>query len=269
MTLRLEQQFETLIVEQPLPNVVQVSLNRPERRNAFNTRMAEELLLLWGRLSTAPPGDVRCLIVTGSGDKAFCAGADLKERRDMDADTWHRQHALYERMSYDLMNLPMPTIAAVEGAAFAGGCELALACDFIHAAESARFALTEVTLGLIPGIGGTQNLPRAIGLRRAREVLVTGRPFDARDAEAWGMVNRLTPPGGALKSALVVAETITANAPLAVRAVLSAADDGGGTTLVAGLERELAAYRPLIETKDRQEGILAFNEKRKPRFRGL
>ncbi len=260
--------FETIAVNAPADHVLQVTLNRPERRNAFNTQMAEELCSVWGWAAAVPAGELRCLILTGAGDKAFCAGADLKERKGMDTESWHAQHALFERMSYNLMALPIPKIAAVEGAAFAGGCELTLACDFIHAAETARFALTEVTLGLIPGIGGTQNLPRAIGARRAAEVLTTGRPFSAQDAYDWGMVNRLTDSGSALASALESAAIIARNAPLAVRAVLAAMDDGGEAALPNGLAKEIDCYRPLIDTEDRQEGILAFNEKRKAVFKG-
>lgn len=260
--------FETIKLTAPSNHVLQVTLNRPDRRNAFNTRMAEELCAVWDWAKEQAARDLRCLILTGAGDQAFCAGADLKERKNMDQETWHAQHALYERMSYNLMALPMPTIAAVEGAAYAGGCELALACRFIHASRAARFALTEVTLGLIPGIGGTQNLPRAIGARRAAEILATGRPFTAEDAHGWGMVNQLTEPGDAVASALAVAEVIARNAPLAVRAAMAAMDDGGRDALPDGLRREIDCYTPLIETEDRREGILSFNEKRPAHFTG-
>src|SRR5262249_28029552 len=130
-----------------------------------------------------------CLVLTGSGS-AFCAGADLKERRGMTDAAWRRQHAVAEQMIKAAMECPIPVIAAVNGAAFAGGMELAFACDFIYAAHSARFALTEVSLGIIPGAAGTQNLPRAVGVRRAKQIVLTAEPFSAAEALAWGMVNR-------------------------------------------------------------------------------
>lgn len=260
--------MNTIHIDVPRPHVLQIVLNRPDRRNAFNTQMAEELIAAWRGLSYGDYGDIRCVVLTGSGDKAFCAGADLKERHGMSDADWRAQHKLFERMSYDLMALPVPVIAAVEGAAYAGGFELVLACTFAYAADTARFALTEVTLGLIPGIGGTQNLPRAAGLRRAQEILLTGAPFSARDAFDWGLVNRLCPPGETVAEALRTAETIASNAPLSVRRAMAAARDGLDVPIAKGLEIELANYETLIDTEDRAEGIRAFNEKRKPVFRG-
>ena len=124
--------------------------------------------------------------MTGAGDKAFCAGGDLKERQGMTDETWQAQHLLFERMIRAFIGCPVPVIGAINGAAYAGGCELALCCDFLYAAETARFALTEVTLGIMPGAGGTQNLPRAVGERRAKEIILTGRPFSAQRGLSTG-----------------------------------------------------------------------------------
>jgi enoyl-CoA hydratase/carnithine racemase len=261
--------YETVQVESPLPQVWRITLNRPERRNAFNTQMAEELIALWAEVAAAASNDhVRCAVLTGSGTRAFCAGADLKERHGMSEADWRHQHALFEEMAQALRDCPVPVIAAVEGAAFAGGFELMLSCTFAYAGESARFALTEVTLGLIPGIGGTQLLPRAVGRARAMEILTVGRPFSAAEALEWGVVNRLCPDGTAAASALETAAAIASNAPLSVRRAVQSVRGGMDRPLPEALTVELDCYRTLIDTDDRREGIAAFNEKRKPVFKG-
>ncbi len=259
--------FETLRLEEPAPGVLVVTLNRPEVRNALNTQMGRELRELFQPLQFTP-GELRCIVVTGAGEKAFSAGGDLKERRGMSDDAWRLQHAIFEEAIYAVMECAVPVIAAVRGAAYAGGCELALACDFIHAAEDARFALTEVTLGIMPGCGGTQNLPRALGERRAKEVIFTGEPFGARQAHEWGMVNALHVPEALLPAVMTVAERIAANAPVSLRQVKKAIHRGLQVDLASGLAYEVAAYERTITTEDRREGIDAFNEKRKPRYRG-
>jgi enoyl-CoA hydratase/carnithine racemase len=163
---------------------------------------------------------------------------------------------------------PVPVIAAVNGAAYAGGLELVLMCDFAYASRTARFALTEVSLGIMPGGGGTQTLPRAIGERRAKEVILAARPFSADEALAWGVVNKLCEPGKLLDEALEVAGRIASHAPLSVRQARRAIRDGLQTDLASGMRLEIEAYNRLIETEDRREGIRAFNEKRKPDFKG-
>jgi len=262
-----ERPYETLKVEETSPGVMLLTLDRPERRNALNTRMGEELGALFVPMRFRP-GDRRCIVITGSGDKAFCAGGDLKERRDMSDEDWRLQHAIFEEAYYAIMDCPVPVIAAVNGAAFAGGCELALACDFIYAADTARFALTEVTLGIMPGGGGTQNLPRAVGARRAKELILTGEPFTAQEAHAWGMVNRLLPASELLDAALATARRIADNAPLSVRQAKKAMRNGADCDLATGLVLEVQAYERMIPTEDRREGMRAFNEKRKPVYRG-
>jgi len=259
--------YETLAHESPLPQVLLIRLNRPEVRNAFNTAMGHELLDLWTRL-TEDCGDWRCAVITGAGDQAFCAGADLKERKGMTREAWRAQHELFERAFWALGDLPLPIVAAVNGPAYAGGLELALMCDFIYAVRSARFALTETSLGIIPGAGGTQNLPRAVGERRAKEIILSARPFSAEDAHAWGLVNRLCEPGEVLAAALDTAGAIAANAPLAVRQAKKSIRYGGQMEIRTAYRFEVEAYNHLVDTDDRREGILAFNEKRKPRFQG-
>ncbi len=259
--------YQTLSVETLPDKVLLARLNRPEAANAFNTAMAKELVDLWRRIPETDD-DLRAIVLTGRGDRAFCAGADLKERKGMSDADWESQHRIFEAMAYGIMESPIPTIAAVNGAAFGGGFELLLACDFAYASTAARFAFTEVTLGIIPGIGGTQNLPRLVGPARARELLMTGAPFGAEDALSWGLVNRLYPPEALLPAALETAGMIAANAPLAIKAVRKAAAGALDRPLKEGLALELENYYTLVDTEDRHEGILAFNEKRKPVFKG-
>ena len=173
-------------------HVTIVRLNRPDASNALNTQMGRDLVRYFEDVALDPKS-LRCIVLTGAGDKAFCAGGDLKERRGMTDEAWTRQHVIFERMVRALIDCPVPIIGAVNGAAYGGGCEIAGCCDFLYAAESARFALTEVTLGIMPGGGGTQTLPRAVGERRAKELILTGKPFTAAEAHAWGLVNEVFP----------------------------------------------------------------------------
>lgn len=251
----------------PVDGVAVLTLNRPEAANAFNTLMGEELRAFWTGLRD-DPGGLRCLVVTGAGTRAFCAGADLKERREMSDENWRAQHAIFEEAFNTMMDCPIPVIAAVNGAAFGGGFEMVLASDFAYAADTARFALTETTLGIIPGVGGTQNLPRACGERRAKEIILTGKPIDAARALEWGIVNRVLPPDELMGETLDTARRIAANAPVAVRAAKEALSRATGLKLKDGLKVEIDCYRRTIDTDDRREGMLAYNEKRKPVYRG-
>ena len=182
---KMNREFSTLDISTPEEHVMQCTLNRPDVANAMNTQMGLDLMHCFEDLALDPK-DVRCVVLTGAGDKAFCAGGDLKERKGMTDEQWQRQHVIFERMMRALMACPTPIIAAVNGAAYAGGCEIALCADFIYAAEHARFALTEVTLGIMPGAGATQNLARAVGERRAKEIILTGKPFTVAQAAEWG-----------------------------------------------------------------------------------
>jgi 1,4-dihydroxy-2-naphthoyl-CoA synthase len=260
-------EYETITVARPQDHTVLVTLNRPEVANAMNTQMGLDLYAAFDGFCAAPNMQ-RCIVVTGAGAKAFCAGGDLKQRNGMTDEQWQDQHLIFERMVRAIIACPVPVIAAVNGAAYAGGMEIALACDFIYAADHARFALTEVTLGIMPGAGGTQTLPSAVGPRRAKEILLTGRPFSAADALGWGMVNRVCPPADLLPAALETAAAIAANAPISTRQVKQSVNVGLGTDLASGMAFEIEAYNRMVPTEDRREGIRAFNEKRKPAYQG-
>jgi enoyl-CoA hydratase/carnithine racemase len=265
--MALPQSWDTLQLQTHDDGVLQVTLNRPDVGNAINTRMGQELQDLWQRLTDDAQG-VRCVVLTGAGPKIFCAGGDLKERNGMTRAQWTHQHEIFERVSWALVDLPLPVIAAVNGHAYGGGLELALCCDFIYASTSARFALPEVTLGIMPGMGGTQNLPRAIGERRAKELIMTGQAFTAQQALEWGLLNQAIAPEQLLEQALGTAQTLARNAPLSVRQVKKSIRYGGQMELRTAYRFEIEAYNQLVDTEDRREGVLAFNEKRPPRFKG-
>jgi enoyl-CoA hydratase len=260
-------EFETLSIESHADEVLAVTINRPQAANAMNTALGRDLLQVFSDI-IADPASARVVVLTGSGERAFCAGADLKERQGMTDAQWNAQHYVFERMIRAIIECPVPVIAAVNGAAFGGGCEIALGCDFIYASRTARFALTEVTLGIMPGAGGTQNLPRAVGLRRAKELIYSGRPFSAEEAHAWGLVNRLCEPAALMAEALATAQSIAANAPISIRQAKHAIDLGTQMSVAEGMAFEIEAYNRMVGTEDRREGIRAFNEKRKPRFEG-
>ena len=259
--------FETILAERRDDHILVVTLTRPESSNALNTQMGLDLVELFEGFSTDIEG-LRAVILTGSGDKAFCAGGDLKQRNGMTDEAWQAQHLVFERMLRAVLGCPIPVIGAVNGAAYGGGCEIAAATDFVYAATHARFALTEVTLGIMPGGGGTQTLARAVGERRAKELILSGLPFSADEAERWGLVNRVLPPDQLLPAALAIAGRIAANGPISVRQAKQAVHRGLQMSLADGLTFEIEAYNRLVPTADRREGVLAFNERRKPNFQG-
>jgi enoyl-CoA hydratase/carnithine racemase len=210
---------------------------------------------------------VRVLVLTGAGTRAFSVGGDLKERNGMSDETWRAQHQLIEEAFLAVKDFPVPVVAAVEGHAHGGGLELALMCDFIIASETSVFSLPEVKRGILPGGGGVQNLVRAAGMRRAKQLLYTGASFTAQQALQWGMVNELTEPGRALEQALQIARQIVQAAPMSVRYVKLAASRGGEVDFHTGYMLDLAAYNVLVSSQDRLEGVQAFNERRAPRWR--
>lgn len=246
--------------------VVTVTLNRPEQMNAMNTAMGEDLLACFEGFQRDPV--TRCVVLTGAGERAFCAGGDLKERHEMTDEAWRAQHAIFEQAAFRLLRCPVPVIAAVEGFALAGGCELAVLSDFIVAGAGAEFGVPEVTLGIFPGIGGTQLLPRILGAPLAKELIFTGRRIKAEEAKAAGLVNHLVPAGQARARALELARTIAANGPVAVRQAKKAIAYGLETDLDTAMILAIEAYNATVVTEDRLEGVRAFHEKRKPQFKG-
>lgn len=181
---------------------------------------------------------------------------------------WQAQHLVYERMVRAVIGCPIPIIGAINGAAYGGGCELVAAVDFAYVSETAKFAQTEVTLGIIPGAGGTQTLARAVGERRAKELILTGRVFSAHDAYNWGLANEICTPETLMARALDTAYRIAANAPIAVRQAKQSIHKGLQMGLMDGLAFEIEAYNRTVPTEDRKEGVTAFNEKRPPNFKG-
>ena len=259
--------YATLLLEHPAKHVLQITLNRPEAANAFNTQMSRELYQLFENLALEL-SDIRCIVLTGTGERAFCAGGDLKERKGMSDEAWCKQHLVYERMARAILDCPLPIIGAINGAAYGGGCELTAAADFVYAADHAKFALTETSLGIIPGAAGTQTLARAVGERRAKELILSARPFTAIEASSWGLVNTVYPLAQLLPAALTTATKIAANAPVAVRQAKQSIHRGLQMSLRDGMAFEIESYNRTIPTQDRREGVLAFNEKRKPAFKG-
>jgi enoyl-CoA hydratase len=246
--------------------VVTVVLDRPDQMNAMNTAMGEDLLACFTAL--AADADARAVVLTGAGSRAFCAGGDLRERNEMSDAAWRAQHVIFEQAALRVLRCPVPVIAAVEGFALAGGCELAILSDFIVAGDTAVFGVPETTLGIFPGIGGTQLLPRIIGAPLAKELIFTGRRMKADEAKAAGLVNHLVPAGRARATATEIATTIARNGPIAVRQAKKAIAYGSETDLDTAMVLAIEAYNATVVTEDRLEGVRAFNEKRRPQFTG-
>jgi len=244
--------------------IATVMLNRPERYNALGARIVSELGEALEQIEMS--GEVRAMILTGAGEKAFCSGVDLKERSGMDADEkWAHNRAL-GAFAERLARLQAPTIAAINGLAFGGGLEITLACDFRIAVEGARFALPEVGLGIVPGAGGTQRLPRLIGPTRAKELILTGRRIDAGAALEMGLVSKVVSAGSLMEEARTLTGEIAANSPLALAYAKAAVDMASETTIEQGLRYETAAIRATLASEDYATGLAAFAEKRTPEF---
>jgi enoyl-CoA hydratase/carnithine racemase len=243
-----------------------VTLNRPEAANALSIALLNELSELLGDL--AFDKDVRVVMVTGAGEKVFCAGADLKERAGMNEKEVRKTVALIRETINQVEQLPQPVIAVLNGSAFGGGLELALACDIRVAVDTAQLGLTETSLGIIPGAGGTQRLPRLIGTGKAKELIFTAKRITAKEAEQLGLVEYAVPREQLMEKALEIAGQIAANAPIAVRQAKLAVNRGLDVDLATGLRLEQMAYEVTIPTKDRLEGLQAFKEKRKPVYKG-
>ena len=251
---------QTIVVERR-GRVGIVRLNRPQALNALNVTLKDELLSAVEAFDA--DADVGCILMTGS-DKAFAAGADIKEMADQSyIDIFRADYtADYERLA----RVRKPIIAAVAGFALGGGCELAMMCDLIIAADNAKFGQPEIKLGVIPGIGGTQRLARAVGKAKAMDLILTGRMMDAAEAERSGLVARVVPAASLMEEAMKVAETIAAMSQPSLIAAKEAVNRSCETSLAEGVRFERRVFHALFATKDRKEGMAAFIEKRPPRF---
>jgi enoyl-CoA hydratase/carnithine racemase len=257
---------EPLVLEDRKNGVAVLTLNRPEVMNSFNFPMLRALKERVEAVHFDP--EVRVLIITGAGPKAFCAGADLKERATM-SEAQVREFIFSIRNLFTFIEyLNKPVIAAVNGVALGGGTELALACDIRLAAANASLGLTETRLAIIPGAGGTQRLPRLIGRGKAKELIFTGRRVDAPEAHQIGLVNQVCDPGELLKECQAMAAQICEAGPIAIQQAKYAINYGLEADLHTGLAIESNAYWVTIPTADRLEGLKAFGEKRKPRYKG-
>jgi enoyl-CoA hydratase/carnithine racemase len=246
-------------------DIAEVILDRPEALNALNTASLRELAAAFGAVG-AERG-VRVVVLTAAGDRAFCVGADLKERAAMTDEQIFAQRPAFRAAFGALLAVPQPAIAAVHGFALGGGCELALSCDVIVADETAVLGLPEVSVGLVPGSGGTQLAARRVGPGRAADLVLTGRKLDAAQALGIGLVDRVVGAGQAREAAFETARQMAANSPVAVRAAKRALRAGAGLPLAAALEVEDAAWRTAAGSADRREGIAAFVGKRRPVWR--
>jgi enoyl-CoA hydratase/carnithine racemase len=257
---------EKNILTEKKDSVLIVTLNRPDFMNALNLETLREGREILNDVYFNP--DIRAVIITGAGDGAFCAGADLKEREKMnEVQVRHYIKTIRETL-IDIENLSKPVICAVNGAALGGGTELAMACDIRIAAPKATFGLTEVTLGIIPAGGGTQRLPRLVGIGKAKELILTGRRISAEEAHHIGLINEVASEGKLMDDALDMAKSIAKNAPFAVQQAKFAINRGFEIDIYSGLALESKAYDVCIPTKDRIEALKAFKEKRKPVFKG-
>lgn len=258
-------QLQNISVDYVTPHVVKISLNRARQANSLSLALLDELQTILTQISE--DSNARVVILTGAGEKAFCAGADLKERAGMNEEQVRHAVSMIRTTMEIVEQLPQPVIA-INGIALGGGTELSLACDFRIAAESASLGLTETTLAIIPGAGGTQRLPRLIGVGRAKELIYTGRRISAQEAKEYGLVEFVVPANLLEEKAIEIAEKIASNGPIAVRLAKEAISNGIQVDLHTGLQMEKQAYEGVIHTKDRIEGLQAFKEKRKPMYKG-
>ncbi len=254
--------YEFILVQRQEPIAV-VQINRPNQLNALNSRVMQELTGALEELDA--DSAIRCIIITGS-ERAFGAGADIKDMADATPVEMLERNwiAYWDRIK----KVTKPVIAAVSGYAYGGGCELAMACDLIVASESAVFAQPEINLGVIPGAGGTQRLTRALGKSKAMEMVLTGRPLSAREAEARGLVARVYPTEVYLDEAKTLAREIASKAPVALRLAKESVNKAFETSLADGLDFERKMFYFLFGTEDGHEGMKAFVEKRKPEWKG-
>ncbi len=244
-----------------------ITLNRLEAANALSLQLLDELNEIFGEIENN--NSIRCVIITGAGNKAFCAGADLKERRGMTEDEVIKTVTYIGETISNIEKLKVPVIAAINGVAFGGGLELALACDIRIVANHVKMGLTETSLAIIPGAGGTQRLPRLIGTGQTKRLIYTAMPIEADEAYKIGLVESIVQPENLLQEAKQLAVKIASNGPIAVKQVKEAINKGIETDLNSGLNIEHQCYKQTIPTEDRLEGLQAFKEKRKPNYKGI
>jgi enoyl-CoA hydratase len=257
--------YDTLLVDRDGP-VVLVTLNRPKALNALNRQLLEELSRVVDEIARDESG--RVVVITGAGERAFAAGADIAEIASLGSDQAREFAAFGQRVFAQLETLGKPVIAAVNGFALGGGCELAMACTLRLASESAVFGQPEIDLGLVPGFGGTQRLPRLVGPGRALELLLTGRRLTASEAERCGLVSRVVPAGELRDEAMSLARELATKAPVAMRYIEAAVREGAGVSIDDATEIEARYFGLAAATEDMREGTRAFLEKRKPTFLG-
>lgn len=255
---------DLVLVRRHGDHVAEITLNRPDSMNAISTALGHQLIETCASIGSDP--SVRAVVVSGAPGRAFCAGADLKERNGMTDAEIVAQRPVMRAAFGAVRELPQPVIAAVHGFALGGGFELALSCDLIVADETAVFGLPEVTVGLVPGGGGTQLTPRRLGAGLAADLVLTGRRVSIDEAERRGLIDRRAPEGHAGKVAVELAATIAGNSPVAVRAAKRALRQGSGLSLEPALDLEENAWRTAATSADRREGIAAFAEKRPPNW---
>ena len=257
----------SVVIIEKLDRVAWVTLNRPDKLNALNNELLKELECQLAGLENDP--EVGVIVLTGAGEKAFVAGADISELKDLDSASARVQALKGQEVFNRLERMPKPVIAAVNGFALGGGCELALACHIRIASENARFGLPEVSLGIIPGYGGTQRLPRLVGKGVALDMILSGEMVGAADALRMGLVSRVLPQAELKAAAAKLAATILSRGPLALRSALAAVHQGLEMPLEQGLQYEAAVFGLLASSQDMQEGMGAFLEKRPAQFKGV
>jgi len=258
--------FKNILLEQPEPGIYLLTVNRPKALNALNAATLDEIAAAIGKIA----GDdrARVLLVTGAGEKAFVAGADIAEMQNATLEQAREFSEKGARVMHSLEALPVPAIALVNGYALGGGCELALACDWILAADNAQFGQPEVNLGIPPGFGGTQRLPRRVGPARALELLTTARQVKAQEAAAIGLANHVYPASELRARGLEMARVISAKGPIAVRLAKRAVQNGLNLDLFSACALETDLFAEAFASEDRKEGMRAFLDKRPPRFTG-
>lgn len=260
--------FSTIKLEQKSNAVWLLTIHRPEALNALNSTVLNEMGEALRQIGEMDYSDARALIITGSGEKAFVAGADIKEINALDEEKALTFAERGQSIFHELTLLKIPVIAAVNGFALGGGCELALGCDFIYASENAKFGLPEVSLGLIPGFGGTVRMARAIGQRRARELTYTGGMITAAEAQTLGLVNKVVPQAELMSTVMKTVEAILSKAPIAVGSAKFSINQAWDMDVEEAQKNEARIFAELFSSEDVKEGTSAFIEKRKAEFKG-